>query len=120
MGPHEFGTYNRDSFTGLDYADQRFYASSYGRFNTRDRIGGGVAEPGSWNRYSYTRGDPVNRTDFAGLCDSDFCATGTAYADRDAMPGNREALGAEAGMAEIDRSEGEHGSPRISPRTAEP
>jgi hypothetical protein len=29
-------TYNRDSFTGLDYADQRFYASSYGRFNSPD------------------------------------------------------------------------------------
>jgi hypothetical protein len=26
-----------DSNSGLDYADQRFYASSYGRFNTADR-----------------------------------------------------------------------------------
>jgi len=30
----EFATYTRDSYTGLDYADQRFYASSYGRFNS--------------------------------------------------------------------------------------
>ena len=29
--PHDrekFGTYNRDGFTGLDYADQRYYAAS--------------------------------------------------------------------------------------------
>jgi len=25
----KFATYTRDSFTGLDYADQRFYASSF-------------------------------------------------------------------------------------------
>ena len=32
----KFGTYTRDSYTGLDYADQRYYASTYGRFNTPD------------------------------------------------------------------------------------
>ena len=57
--------------TGLDYADQRFYASSYGRFNTADPYAGsaGSSDPGSWNRYSYTRGDPVNRIDPGGTCD---------------------------------------------------
>jgi YD repeat-containing protein len=30
----KFGTYTRDAYTGLDYADQRYYASSYGRFTT--------------------------------------------------------------------------------------
>lgn len=30
---------------------------------------GGPGDPGSWNRYAYTRGDPVNRTDPAGTCD---------------------------------------------------
>ncbi len=33
-----FGTYWRDGFTGLDYADQRFYASGYGRSTARIRI----------------------------------------------------------------------------------
>jgi RHS repeat-associated protein len=58
-----FGTYTRDSYTALDYADQRFYASTYGRFNTADQYtaSGGPGDPGSWNRYSYTEGDPVNR-----------------------------------------------------------
>jgi RHS repeat-associated protein len=42
----KFATYTRDGFTGLDYADQRFYASTYGRFNTPDRLGGKLADPG--------------------------------------------------------------------------
>ena len=64
----KFATYNRDSFTTLDYADQRYYASSYGRFNTADqyRASGGPKDPGSWNRYSYASGDPVNNNDPSG------------------------------------------------------
>ena len=58
-------TSTRDSYTGFDYADQRYYASTYGRFNTADpyMASAGPGDPGSWNRYSYTRGDPVNRRD---------------------------------------------------------
>ncbi len=68
-------------------ADQRYYASTYGRFNTADQYlaSAGPGDPGSWNRYSYTRGDPVNRLDPRGLEDCppgvDFCVTGTAVAD---------------------------------------
>ena len=59
-------------------SDQRFYASSYGRFNSTDpfRAGGASSgtvnnpsDPVSWNRYAYTRGDPVNRIDPQGTCD---------------------------------------------------
>ena len=65
--------------TGLDNIDQRYYASSYGRFNTADQYqaSAGPKDPGSWNRYSYTRGDPVNRVDprgaedYATGCDGD-------------------------------------------------
>jgi RHS repeat-associated protein len=51
---------------------QRYYASTYGRFNTADpyQASGGPASPASWNRYSYTRGDPVNRLDPSGLRDN--------------------------------------------------
>lgn len=68
----KFATYTRDSYTGLDYAAQRFYASTYGRFNTPDPDGGsaGQSDPGSWNRYSYAGGDPIGRNDPAGL---DWC-----------------------------------------------
>jgi RHS repeat-associated protein len=71
----KFGTYLRDGFTGLDYADRRFYASTYGRFNTADQYqaSGGPSDPGSWNRYTYTRGDPVNRFDPTGRVDIATC-----------------------------------------------
>jgi len=74
----KFATYLRDSYTGLDYADQRYYASTYGRFNTPDPyVAGGASsgsvnnpsDPGSWNRYAYTRGDPINRNDSRGMDD---------------------------------------------------
>jgi hypothetical protein len=42
-----------------------------GRFLSPDpyTASGGPADPGSWNRYAYTRGDPVNRYDPTGLVD---------------------------------------------------
>lgn len=51
------------------YADQRYYASTYGRFNTADpsTASAGPSDPVSWNRYSYTGGDPINRSDPQGL-----------------------------------------------------
>ena len=77
-GREKFGTYMRDSVS-QDYADQRYYAVGMGRFNTPDpyRASGGPADPASWNRYAYTRGDPVNRYDPAGL--ADFSVTGYCY-----------------------------------------
>ena len=30
-----------------------------------------MSDPGSWNRYAYVGGDPVNRTDPNGLCSTD-------------------------------------------------
>ncbi len=65
----KFGTYTRDSYTGLDYADQRFFASTYGRFNTPDPARSAkLKNPASWNRYAYVSGDPVNKKDPRGLC----------------------------------------------------
>ena len=57
--------------TGLDYLDQRYYANNFGRFLSPDPYSatGGAMSPASWNRYSYTRGDPVNRFDRGGLQD---------------------------------------------------
>jgi hypothetical protein len=53
----------------LDYADQRFYASTYGRFTTTDpRYAGALSNPESLNLYSYVLGDPVNGKDPQGLC----------------------------------------------------
>jgi RHS repeat-associated protein len=68
-----FATYWQDSWTGLDYANNRYYSNAYGRFMTPDpyQASVGPEDPGSWNRYAYTRGDPANRNDPSGLCDSD-------------------------------------------------
>jgi RHS repeat-associated protein len=66
----KFGTYSRDGFTGLDYADQRFYASTYGSFTSPDRFvnGDGPEHPDGWNRYAYVNGDPINYLDAHGTC----------------------------------------------------
>ncbi len=63
-----FATYTLDS-TLLNYADQRYYFNNFGRFMTPDPFAGsgGPLSPMSWNRYSYTRGDPVNGFDPRGL-----------------------------------------------------
>ena len=59
---------------GLDYANQRFYASTYGRFNTPDpEYGGEIANPISMNLYNYTLGDPINSNDPTGLATTPTC-----------------------------------------------
>jgi RHS repeat-associated protein len=79
---YKFATYWRESASGLDYADQRWYSSVAGRFLTADpyQASGGVGNPGSWNRYGYVEGDPVNWIDPEGLNRS-LCT------DVDALPG---------------------------------
>ena len=55
------------------HADQRYYATGSGRFLSADpyKASAGPSDPGSWNRYSYTRGDPVGRYDPRGLEDQE-------------------------------------------------
>lgn len=65
----KFGTYSRDSNTGLDYAMNRYYGNSMGRFLTPDPYGASASltDPGSWNRYTYVENDPANYNDPSGL-----------------------------------------------------
>ena len=67
-GPLSSG-YFRDSETQLDYAKNRYHQPGMGRFLTPDAYqnSAGPQNPGSWNRYAYTGGDPVNRVDHSGL-----------------------------------------------------
>jgi RHS repeat-associated protein len=68
-GRNKFATYFRDTI-GQDYADQRYYNAGIGRFWNVDPGGmatGNPADPGSWNRYAYAEGDPINSTDRHGL-----------------------------------------------------
>jgi RHS repeat-associated protein len=61
----KFGTYSRDAASGLDYADQRYYAGRFGRFRTADESGlnESFESSASFNRYLYVEGDPVNFND---------------------------------------------------------
>ena len=66
----KFATYYRDQTTTLDYAQQRYYARTIGRFTSPDPGGTWTAKPAnpaSWNRYAYVQGDPVNGSDPTGL-----------------------------------------------------
>src|SRR5260370_41299620 len=69
----KFATYTRDSATGLDYADQRYYTSNFGRFMSPDpyrasmRSVNNPSNPATWNRYASVLGDPVNYNDPMGL-----------------------------------------------------
>jgi RHS repeat-associated protein len=68
-GVEKFATYFRDADTALDYADQRYHAPGQGRFLTPDPYvaSGKSNDPGSWNRYLYSTGDPINFVDPSGL-----------------------------------------------------
>jgi RHS repeat-associated protein len=63
----KFGAYFRDA-SGLDYALNRYYSSSHGRFLTPDPYNSpdALANPQEWNRYPYVAGDPVNNIDPSG------------------------------------------------------
>jgi RHS repeat-associated protein len=63
----QYATHQKDA-TGLHYADQRHYQSSWGRFTTPDPYVPSAlpGDPGSWNRYAYVVGDPVNLNDPSG------------------------------------------------------
>lgn len=65
----KFATYFRDETTALDYAVNRYYGRTIGRFLTPDpyQASGGPADPQSWNRYAYVQNDPVNGLDSQGL-----------------------------------------------------
>jgi RHS repeat-associated protein len=65
----KFTGYERDSETGLDYAHARYYASTQGRFAGVDPLpsSADVADPQTWNRYSYGANNPLSNTDPTGM-----------------------------------------------------
>jgi RHS repeat-associated protein len=69
---YAFATYWEDSETGLDYAMNRYYSSTLGRFLSPDPYrsnSGGPGDPNdpqSWNRYAYVENDPVKNDDPTG------------------------------------------------------
>lgn len=55
--------------TGMIYLRARYYAPNMGRFMSRDTWGGDESRPMSFNRWSYTKGNPVNYIDPTGHYD---------------------------------------------------
>ncbi len=60
-------TYDANNHAGGEDANGNpGYVPGTGRFLTPDRMTGSASDPGSWNKYGYTGGDPVNRVDHSG------------------------------------------------------
>ncbi len=64
----KFTGYERDTETNLDYAQARYYANLQGRFVSPDKVfvGQDESDPQTWNLYSYTSNNPLNRVDTDG------------------------------------------------------
>ncbi|MGH9971397.1 MAG: RHS repeat-associated core domain-containing protein, partial [Pyrinomonadaceae bacterium] len=74
----KFTSYERDTETGLDFAQARYYSNSQGRFTSVDPLmaSASAGNPQSWNRYAYVGNDPLNATDPGGMVGSRTPATG--------------------------------------------
>ncbi len=66
---YKFTGKERDSESGLDYFGARYDSSSMGRFLSPDPENAGalLADPQSWNAYSYVENNPLNITDPDGM-----------------------------------------------------
>ena len=55
----------RDAESGLDYFGARYYGSAMGRFTSPDpkMFPHDLTDPQSWNKYGYTRNNPLRYTD---------------------------------------------------------
>jgi RHS repeat-associated protein len=61
----------RDSETGLDFFNARYFGAALGRFTSPDPANAGAdpADPQTWNGYGYVRGNPMALTDPTGMWD---------------------------------------------------
>jgi len=60
----------RDSESGLDYFEARYYGSALGRFTSPDPVFASadhLTDPQMWNEYAYVRNNPLRLTDPTGL-----------------------------------------------------
>ncbi|MGH9850212.1 MAG: RHS repeat-associated core domain-containing protein [Blastocatellia bacterium] len=65
----KFTGYERDSETGLDFAQARCFSSVQGRFTSTDPLlsSGRPTRPQSWNRYAYSYNNPLAYVDPTGM-----------------------------------------------------
>lgn len=69
-----FTGYEKDTETGLDFAEARYYDNRYGRFTAVDPLlaSGHSADPQSFNRYAYVTNNPIALTDPSGELPEDL------------------------------------------------
>jgi RHS repeat-associated protein len=67
------GGQERDSETGLDFMQARYYSSTMGRFTSADSLAGRVVNPQTLNLYSYVRNNPLRYVDPTGHQTVDHC-----------------------------------------------
>ncbi len=67
----KFTSHERDTETGLDYMEARYYQGLQGRFTSSDPLlaSGEIRRPQSWNRYAYVLNNPLRLLDPTGLDD---------------------------------------------------
>jgi len=67
VSPFHYGSYERDSETGLDHMQFRYYNSRLGRFMSADLLSGSSDDPQSLNGFGYVMNNPTNAIDPLGL-----------------------------------------------------
>jgi RHS repeat-associated protein len=89
----KFTGHERDTETGLDFAQARYYSNIQGRFTSPDPFAGSatIGNPQTFNRYVYCGNNPVNLTDPLGMV---------------AQPGGRNLSNWSGGMAAEEASDG--------------
>lgn len=90
----KFTGYERDSETGLDFAQARYYSSTQGRFTSADPLMASASplRPQSWNRYAYSYNNPLKYTDPSGMFGKEVNDQSYRQKDR-AMYGGLETAG---------------------------
>lgn len=83
----------------LDYMFARYYSPTLGRFLSLDPLNGYPAEPQSWNRYAYTRNNPMSLIDPDGLTENKPIP---CYAGRGERPCEVEPEKAKSGTEESE------------------
>lgn len=76
----EYTGYEKDSESGLEFAQARQYNSMHGRFTSVDPLNesGITANPQTFNRYTYVSNDPLNSVDPSGMSE---CSAEYSYSD---------------------------------------
>ncbi len=93
----KFTTYQRDAESGLDYAMNRYFANTNGRFQSVDSGPLYLRRPATLNRYVYAMDDPINQIDAKGLSAAYVCGRAPnedpLYCENEEIPYSEEEQG---------------------------